>query len=126
MKVDDVAGGYQDKKDTSECLEQYEVKEDEYRLLSRLCKGMKWKVRSSRSRPKGNMFSTAEYNSYHVDNIMELRLKGSGAFFTGAKITAVDIPTPKEKKEGKLMIDCLPHVALQERTETFLTSAMYL
>ena len=61
-----------------------------------------------------------------VDNIMELRLTGSGAFFTGAKITAVDIPTSKEKKEGKLMMDCLPqNVALQEGTETFLTSPMY-
>ena len=73
------------------------------------------------------MFRTAEYNSYHVDNIMELRLTGPGAFFTGAKVSAVDIPTPEEKKEGKLMMDCLPqNVALQEGTETFLTSPMYL
>ena len=127
MRVDDVAGSYQDKKDTSECLAWYEAKEGEHRLLSRLCKGMKWKVRSQRWRTKGNMFRTAEYNSYHVDNIMELRLTGPGAFFTGAKVSAVDIPTPEEKKEGKLMMDCLPHnVALQEGTEIFLTSPMCL
>ena len=113
--MDDVVGSYQDEKDTSECLEYYEVKEEEYRQINRLCKGMKWKIRSQRRRTKGNMFRTSEYNSYHVDNIMELRLRGSGAFFTGAKITAVDIPTTKEKKEGKLMMDCLPqNVALQE------------
>ena len=126
MKVDDVAGSYQDKKDTSECLEQYVVKEEEYRLLSRLCKGMKWKVRSQRWWTKRSMFRTYEYSSYMVDNIMELRLTGPGAFFTGAKVTAVDIPTEKEKKEGKLMMDRLPqNVALQEGTETFLTSPTY-
>ena len=124
--MDDVAGSYQDKKDTSECLAQYVPKEGEYRLLSRLCKGMKWKVRSQRWWTKRSMFRTYEYSSYMVDNIMELRLTGPGAFFTGAKVTAVDIPTEKEKKEGKLMMDCLPqNVALQEGTETFLTSPMY-
>ena len=61
------------------------------------------------------MFRTYEYSSSMVDNIMELRLTGSGAFFTGAKITAVDIPTSKEKKEGKLMMDCLPKMLLCRR-----------
>jgi len=127
VKVDDVTDKTNNK-DPSECLAHYEVKEEEYRLLSRLCKGMFWKVRSAkRWRTKGNMFITnEEYNSFHVDNIMELRLTGSGAWLKGVKIIPVDIPTSKEKREGKLMMDCLPQsVALQEGTETFLTSPMY-